>query len=244
MNKIHQRKINNFLRKMEIENLAKSTKFHLRKPKKIKAFNFLLSFYLVLLKKNYSLRSWATELSQLIGQLVSFQAIAKKLQIRQLCFVKDLFTKALEEYFRSNNYFSKNPLFTGFNRVLIEDSTCIKLVKALSEYYPGAKNQHKRSSTCRVQFCFDIKSNGIENVELTSFVKNDLTYADNILQRIKPNDLIIRDLGYLVTRVLGNIIDVGAFFISRYKIGTYIYHIDTGQQIDLIQVNKLTLLSN
>jgi len=118
MNKIHQRKIKKFLHKMDIESLAKSTKFQLRKPKKIDAFNFLLSFFLVLLKKNYSLRAWATELSLLTDKVISFQAIAKKLQIRQLNFVKTLFTKALNEYFRSNNYFSQNTLFAGFNRVL------------------------------------------------------------------------------------------------------------------------------
>jgi len=67
-----------------------------------------------------------------------------------------------------------------------------------------------------------------------------LTYADNILNRIKPKDLIIRDLGYMITGVLGKITELKAFFISRYKIGTYIYDANTDQQINLVkQLKKL-----
>jgi len=238
MNKIHQRKITKSLKQISLENLAKETKFYLRKPKKIDVFNFILSFYLVLLKKNYSLRLWAAELTQLLGQEVSFQMIAKKLQIRQLPFIKMVFAKALNIYFEQNKYFSSKPLLSPFNRVLIEDSTCIKLVDALKGSFAGAKNQYKKSATCRIQFCLDIKSNGIENVELTSLVKNDLTYADNILERIQAHDLIIRDLGYIIIEVLGKINQLGAFFISRLKIDTCVFDEHSEQRIDLVKVLK------
>jgi len=145
MNKIHQRKITIFFSKININKLAKATGFQKREPKKITPEVFLLSFFMVLLKKHYSLRSWAIELSCLIKGSVSFQAIAKKLQIRQLVFIKSVFSKAMEEYFEEKIYSSKKKTLRHFSQVLIEDSSCIKLSKMLSDYFPGARNQLKKS---------------------------------------------------------------------------------------------------
>lgn len=201
MNKIHQRKVKDFLNKYNINELAKETGFQKRKPKKITPHNFLLSFFIVFLKKNYSLRAWAIELSCLIGQNISFQAIAKKLEIRQLEFVKTILSKSMEQYLEEHIYNSKKNILSHFSQVLIEDSSCVKLAKMLSKHFPGAKNQEKKeSATCRIQFCFDLKSNGFENVKLTQLIKNDLTFAENILSRIKPKALIIRDNEFIQSR--------------------------------------------
>lgn len=239
MNTVHQRKITKFLGNININKIAKETGFQKRKPKKISPEQFLLSFFMVFLKKNYSLRAWAIELSSLINENISFQAIAKKLQIRQLSFVKSIFSKAMEQHFEQELHLTKKKLLSQFSQVLIEDSSCVKLFKGLSEHFPGAKNQlKKKSATCRIQFCFDLKSNGFENITLTSFVKNDLTFAKNILSRIKPNALIIRDLGYLVIDVFREIAEANAFFISRFKTGMAVYDTATEQQIDFIKYLK------
>jgi hypothetical protein len=196
-------------------------------------------FFFVFLKKIYSFRAWAIELSCLIGENISFQAIAKKLQFRQLGFVKSVFSKTMTQYLEENIYSSKREILSHFTQVLIEDSTCIKLAKTLSEYFPGAKNQlKKKSATCRVQFCFDLKSNGFENVTLTSFVKNDSSFSKNILSRIKPKALIIRDLGYLAIQVFKDIINFDAFFISRFKTGMTLYDFKTEKGIDVIKYFK------
>lgn len=236
MNKIHQRKVTDFLSKINICQLAKETGFQKRKPKKVTPHNFLLSFFMVFLKKNYSLRAWAIELSCLIDESISFQAIAKKLQFRQLDFIQAIFSRTMEQYLKDNIYTSKKEILSHFSQVLIEDSSCVKLANILSGHFPGAKNQLKRkSATCRIQFCFDLKSNGFENVKLTQFIKNDLTFAKNILSRMKPKALIIRDLGYLVIEVLREIGDLNAFFISRFKTGMALYNFETEERIDFVK---------
>lgn len=239
MNKIHQDKVKKFLDTINIEEIAKKTGFQKRKPKKITPYYFLLSFFIVFLKKNYSLRAWAIELSVLVDYSVSFQAIAKKLQCRQLGFIKTIFSKAMEQYFNNNIYNSQKKIMRHFSKVLIEDSSCIKLYKILSAHFPGAKNKlTKKSATCRIQFCFDIKSNTFENVELSSFVKNDYTFAENITSRIEANALVIRDLGYLKFEVLEKIDDLKAFFISRYKSKMKVFHTKTEEQINFIKELK------
>jgi len=238
MTKNHQSKIKEFLANLPIEDLAKETGFQKRKPKKIQATDFLLSFFFVLSSKNYSLRNWAIKLSKLIGQLVSFQAIAKKLQIRQLSFVKAVYCKAIEQYMFDHLPVGQTSLFSNFGRVLIEDSSCVKLVDSLYEHFPGSSNQHKKTSICRVQLCFDLVANSIEQVYLSCFTKNDLTYAADIIARLQPKDLIIRDLGYAVIEVFRKINDLGAFFISRYKVGIHLFDSITEQKVDLVKELK------
>lgn len=235
MKKLHQSKISLFLENYPIEELAKSTGFQKRKPKKIQALDFLLSFFYVLSSKQYSLRNWAIKLSKLSGQLISFQAIAKKLQIRQLEFVKTIYCQAMNQYMKQQFPAAQTILFSNFGRVLIEDSSCVKLVSSLSESYPGSSNQHKKSCICRIQLCFDLVSNSIEQVYLSTFVKNDLTFSADIIGRIQPKDLIIRDLGYSVIKVFKKINDFGAFFISRYKIGVLLYTPIKEEEFDLVR---------
>ena len=240
MNKIHYRKVIAFLSYINIEQTAIATGFQKRIPKKITAANFLLSFFMTLSKKSYSLREWATELSILSGCSVSFQSIAKRLQCRHLEFVKTMCILAIEDHFAKNIVFAHNACFAFFNKVLIEDSTCIQLNKSLFEYYPGGRNQHKRSTIAKIQLSFDLKTHGVEHIGLSSYNKNDLTYASVILDRIKPKDLIIRDLGYFVCKIFNQIIEKGAYFISRLSTIPLVYSQQDGTELDMVkQLHKL-----
>ena len=162
-----------------------------------------------MLKKCYSLRQWASELSFLVGQSISFQAIAKRLQFRQLPFLKALLLRGLEAQLnRYTDVLSDAGLVQLFKRVLIQDSSCIKLPDSLSEYFPGSVNQYgKKKAIARVQLCIDLKSNTYRDIELKSYCDHDATYADKILEYIKEGDLVLKDLGYSVTSVrkIGNL---------------------------------------
>ena len=240
MNKNHYRKVCAFLSHSNIEQTAIITGFQKRAPKKITATFFLLSFFITLSRKSYSLREWATELSILSGSSVSFQSIAKRLQCRHLEFVKTMCILAIEEHFAKKVVFAHCAYFSFFNKVLIEDSTCIQLNKSLFEHYPGGRNQHKRSTIAKIQLSFDLKTHGVDHIEISSYNKNDLTYAPSILKRIEPNDLIIRDLGYFVCKVFNQIIKKGAYFISRLSTIPLVYNQQDGTAIDLVkQLQKM-----
>lgn len=246
MNKIHQLKISNFLSHLDIENLAIKTGFCIRAPRKITTNFFLLSFFNVMLKKCYSLRQWSSELSFLTGQPISFQAIAKRLQIRQLPFLKALLLRGLEAQLnRYNDVFSDAGLFPLFNRILIQDSSCIKLPDSLSEYFPGSVNQYgKKKAIARVQLCIDLKSNAYRDIDLKSYCNHDGTYADKILDYIEHGDLILRDLGYSITRIFRQIDNLGAYFISRLHVKWCVLDTENEEVIDLVGTLKKLDQSN
>lgn len=224
MNKIHQDKVTDFLDKLDIDSLAKSTRFRIRKPKKILAYDFLLSFFLTLGSNKFTLRKWAQKLTTITKKVVSFQSIAKKLDSRQLVFARSVFAKSIKQFVLDGKR-SKitNGLLLKFNRVFLEDSSCVKMSSALYNHFSGSTNQHNKTAIGRIQFCFDLKSNNVESVALNTYSQNDPTYADKILEKLVPNDLIIRDLGYFITSVFQEIIEKKAFFISRLKLGVTIF---------------------
>lgn len=232
-------KVNAKLAQLQIEDLAKETDFYLRKPRKITATNFLLSFMQMTLSGCFSLRIWATFLAFLIKDTVSFQAISKKLYYRHLAFLSALFQKLCLESFQQATQLNVQELFAPFNKVLLEDSSCFKLCKALWSAFPGSSSSGAKTwASGRIQLRFDLKSNCFHSVHLTHYRNNDASYAAKILDVLRKGDLIIRDLGYFKIDVFEQIAELGAFFLSRLKINICVFDPDTKTQIELYSYLK------
>lgn len=213
-----------------LEKLAKDTNFSMRNCGKIDASNFILSFYKMLIGRCFSLRVWSSILSTIIGETVTFQAISKKITFRHVDFAKQLLHKSLvHSICDTSNLDSSLP----FTKILIEDSTCIKLTDQLFETFPGSSHYAKPTNAiCRVQLRIDILSNQYDNIFLQSFRDHDANYADEVLDSIQPNNLLIRDLGYYKFDVFQEINSKKAFFITRYKPQTLVYDL-SNKRIDL-----------
>ena len=231
-------KVNQFVEDIGIEHLAKTSKFYKRSPRKITATNFVVSFFLVMTKERFSLRNWAIQLQHLIGEKVSFQAIAARLQFRQIKFVKQLFTESLRTKLDRDQVSETSELFKPFNRILLEDSTCIKLANKLFASFSGNSNSKVRKTITRVQLLIDLKGRGISDLGMTSYTINDGKYSSKIVEKLNPSDLIIRDLGYWSLRVFRSIDEKKAYYLSRLKLGVLLTDPMTGQDFDLLKVLK------
>ena len=225
--------ITKYLKGFDLSSLAESTGFTKRQGGKIKPFDFLLSFFLAVSTKQFSLRKWSLELSQLIGQEISFQAIDKKLSYRHLTFVKQLFKLSLQNA-DSFNSFRETEILKKYNRVLVEDSTIIKLSKKLYYHFSGVSNGKSKSANARIQLCLNLKDGAFENVDLCTYSENDTSYSSHILSRLQKNDLIIRDLGYWKRSVLIAIDKLDSFFISRLRSNTKLYKSLDNEDFNLV----------
>ena len=235
----NQRKVKALLNDLQVEKLAYSTNFHVRKPRKLTATNLLMSFFKMMVSGNFSYRIWASHVGLLIGDTVSFQAISKKLDIEDSDFFEQLFYKILSSEINKEVGIQTNQLFAPFNKVLLEDSTCFKLPDALAEHFPGAQLPHGKKASGRVQLRFCLKQNTFGAVHITNYCKNDRTYADNVLQYLQPQDLLIRDLGYWKIATLGQIDAKGAYYLTRIPTSTSLYKASDGQQqLDLVSYLK------
>lgn len=218
-------KFSDYFTPSNIEALAISTGFMKRKAKKITPYNFILSFLNLYNTRTFSLRNWANELSNLTNETVTFQAVHKKLTIRHLPFLINVFSKILASNLKSQKS-NSNELMSRFNRVLVEDSTCVKLANSMFDYFSGNSNGLCKKAILRIQICLDLKSGVLENCDMTTYTRNDGSYASEIIKRIEKDDLIIRDLGYWKVGTLKEIDDKEALFLSRLKHKNILYTSD------------------
>ncbi|MFN2440640.1 MAG: IS4 family transposase [Chitinophagaceae bacterium] len=218
---------------LDIESLARQTSFTCRRSRKITPEDFLISFFQMIINRKFSLRSWAENLSILSGSLVSFQAVAKKLDYRQEPFFRALLQKALMLKLQQRLHFKIHTILHSFNRVILEDSTCFKLPKSLFDFFPGAQLPHGRKAGGRVQFRIDLKSHTYESMSLQSYCANDQRFAANILESIQEDDLIIRDLGYWNIPAFKHIMQFKAYFVSRLRLNINVLLPETQRNIDL-----------
>jgi len=108
-------------------------------------------------------------------------------------------------------------VFSGFNRVLVQDSTSLAKPNKLAAHFPGPGNQtQKQNAMIRVQAVLDLLSETYVDFDITPFTRNDQRAATEIIDIISAGDLIIRDLGYFVPQVFHTIKGKGAYFLSRY----------------------------
>lgn len=218
-----------------IAELGKKYQFNLRSDAKVTFLAFLGSFYLSL-NEGHSLQRWTNRLQDFLSptQGLTKAGLQKRLGLRQLSsvqgFLKELLLQRLDSLHQQS---SSSGWFSAFGRVLLEDSVCVKLNTKLFDFFPGSHSKTGQASTARLQVCLNLKNLSFLNFSLMSYRDNDQKFSSHITKIIKPNDLVIRDLGYFTLSSLRSITQKGAFFLTRFKYGVNTYTADQGNSFDL-----------
>jgi len=119
-----------------------------------------------------------------------------------------------------------------YPRVLVHDSTVIKLPLALSAIFSGVSNAHASVCNARIQATYDLVSTRFLAFSIDPYSKNDASAAPQL--EIKAGDLVLRDRGYLTAGEIQRHVDVGADCIYRHKTGITYLDAATGKPLDLL----------
>jgi hypothetical protein len=111
---------------------------------------------------------------------------------------------------------------SGFNRILIEDSTRIELHEKLSEHFKGSGGVASKASV-KIDYIFNYLTEEVIDIDFYPGNKPDQSLAKRIIKILEKDDLVIRDLGYFVINSLKEINENGAFFLSRWKVDQAVY---------------------
>ncbi len=217
----HQGKKNfdKFFDKSVINKIGKKSGFILRKPKKITAYHFVVSFIMVCCNGQNSFSHWALQISMLTKKSVSKQAVFDRLSSSSTAFAKLLLEHVLSEQIGST--YTSN-LFTKFTNVLLQDSTTLRLQQVLSKIFKGNHSRGEQKAVARIQSVFNMKTMSFKYFSLGSFTENDQSASGIILPMLKKGDLVIRDMGYFAIATFQKIITSKAHFLSRLKYGVTI----------------------
>lgn len=249
--KIRKEVLENKLSDYKLTELAQYTNFEMRSPNKISAEAYVLSFFEIVANgAAYSPKQWAEYISLLTENIVSSQAVEKKLQYRHLLFSEVLLEEALLRNPSLESTLSKSVancsnIFSIFSGVYLEDSTCFKLPVCLADMFPGSHSKKGKAATVRIQLCFNLLSNTYKEVSIQSYRDNDQSYAYHTVNQLSNGNLLIRDMGYFCIGAFKKVKERNAHFLSRYKKGVNVYdvenkckHKDTEGKVDLAKQLK------
>jgi hypothetical protein len=181
------------------------------------------AFCLLSMTMPWSLRTGSLCLGLLTGITVSKQALSQHITSHCVAFFQNVLALVIATQLRLNDSRNKG-IFHGFQRVLIQDSTKIRLDDALAEVFPGPRNQKRKATAgMSIQATYELLSETFVHFVVTPFTVNDQAMSGQILQIARKGDLVIRDLGYFATKTLAQLSSSHAFFASRYRHGTAVF---------------------
>ncbi|MES1226975.1 MAG: IS4 family transposase, partial [Bacteroidota bacterium] len=221
-----------FFDKSIVNRIGISSGFCKRKAQKITAYHFVAGFIACCCKQVNTFSNWAAQIELLTGQRISKQAVFKRLyQAEAVVFLKKLVQRVIIERSRVGS----SSLFKGFGKVLLQDSTTLRLPDRLAPVFKGNTTNGEQKSQVRIQTTLNVQTMRFLQFTLSSFTQNDQSASGQILTCAGKGDLIIRDLGYFVLNVFKDIIDAKAHFLSRLRYGVLLFHPD-GRPIKILSL--------
>lgn len=216
------------------DSLARDQGWLQRSPRKISPHHWVVGACYLAIGSVGSLSHFAWILSLLGGCVLSKQAVSKRLLRQGSRLLEHALLLLLSRQFQPP--WIASATLKGFQRVLLQDSTLVRLPAQLAKLFPGPQNQHSGpTAQLRIQAVFDLLSGRYLHFGCSGFIRNDQRAAVDVLALLQPGDLVIRDLGYFVLQVFEQIRSQGASFLSRLRLDTAVLDPHTRKPIDLLR---------
>lgn len=180
-----------------------------------------------------SLPDLAADLSQQFSVEISKEAIHKKFSVKAVTFLKAL----IRSHVSDQLVLADNELTSHFKSINIKDSSKFSLPSVYNGEYPGFGNFSKKNGVMNIQYEFDILSGNWKAIELTSIKVNDQQESKLSTASIAPNELYIRDLGYITPTYLKAIVTKNASFLNRLPTQISVYT-EGNQQINWKSITR------
>ena len=148
------------------------------------------------------------------GTSVSRQAVYKKMTDSCCSFFQEVLSMIIKAKIKNSQIDEIRPL-KNFKRVLVQDSTIIRLPSRLLPIYSGVSNNTTVACNARIQGVYDLISESFIYFTIDPYSKNDLDSASDLC--LQKGDLTLRDRGYLKLGEFQRHIDAEANCIFRYK---------------------------
>ena len=205
-----------------------------RKPRKISPEDLLSVLCELSMEGTASYNEVAVALNAISGLEPSRQAVALRMNLGMVTVLHKLLNIAVAHKVSGGEDIAQTGFLAGFQRILIQDSTIIKLPAWLFADFSGVSNATSTVCNARLQVAYDLRNGCFEIFALDSYSHNDLAAAPSL--PLRPGDLVLRDRGYLTVAEISRQIESGAHCIYRHKTGTIYRDLTTQEPLDLLRL--------
>lgn len=189
---------------------------------------FDLLFYASSLSQHSSLDKLVNHLKSEYEIDISKQSLDERFTEKTVAFVKRVLEDIIREQIPATLY--GDNFLPEFRHVRIKDSTRFNVPSNLAKKYEGSGGSASKAGIS-IQYEFDLKTGKFLDLNITSANRNDQIDAKETAKNVCEDDILIRDLGYFSTQVLGSFAEKGAFFLSRLHSSITVYD-ENGYEID------------
>ncbi|HVW99010.1 MAG TPA: IS4 family transposase [Candidatus Babeliaceae bacterium] len=222
----------------KLAELARTSGF-LRRESKLKPEEFIeMLMFSDSDHSQLSLQDCCNDLAQQKQKLLSKEALHKRFNSKSVEFLKLVLAHQLALKFDID----PGTNWQSFSKVVVHDSSKFSLPKRYKDDYPGYGNF--ASAIMNIQYSFDLKHGNWEALDLTKVTENDPGYSKRTIDRIRYNELHIRDLGFITMNYLCGIIKEKAFFLNRLPPQWVPVQCSTGKRINWANLYKKMQDSN
>ena len=224
------------IERLDVEAIARETGVVRRSARKLSANRLLLALLALSAGCAPTMERIASIVRLILGDSYSKQALSKRLGPGIDQFLGHV-TAHVFSGVQTRSI--KDGVFGAFNRVVLHDSTTLRLPDRFCKVFKGSANQSKRTqSIMKIQLVSDLLNGRILSLSLSGFTRNDQAASGDILSVASHGDLVLRDLGYFVIESFKSMIERGIFFLSRYRHGIALLESATHKRIDLCGMLK------
>lgn len=217
----------------ELEALAKQTGWHRREPRKITAAGLLSALCVESIQGEASFNDLSSRLGLASDRKgPSRQGVSKRINTSFVELLELLLARLINVKAGGSISSESAEMLPGYRRVLVQDSTVIKLPGWLFPQFSGVSNGHRQVCNARVQAVYELKKMTFESFEISAYTKNDQKAAPGLA--LKKGDLVLRDRGYLTTAEIARHRNAGAHCIYRHKTGGLYLDPATREPLDLL----------
>lgn len=104
---------------------------------------------------------------------------------------------------------------SGIRRILVEDSTSIKMPKGNAEIFAAHGNHKGETAGVKIDFAYDLIQGRVVYHELWPATESDRTIGKELIPHVKAGDLVLRDMGYFTLNEFDEIEKSDARWLTR-----------------------------
>jgi hypothetical protein len=216
-----------------IRRIAYETKFVERYWKKISPEDFVDYLCSESVKGTVSYNDLAAKIAVEEGHSASRQAYFDRMDDDCILFFKRILEEVMKTKYDTVEL-ADNESVNSYKRILIQDSTIVRLPQKLFEIYSGVKNAGAIACNARIQGVYDLLAGNFVYFSIDTYTRNDLAAVFDF--PLQKGDLMLRDRGYLVLDAISQAMDSKADIISRYKHKITFADPETGKTLDLLKI--------